>query len=164
MWNIKCHLRAAVCLEHNVPGSCNWIQCALAGFDYFGFGASENGDYLEPIQPSSKSLHCICWGVNSTSLNWSVFKRIQRYSKILARIKTAKNCWRKFENSADEINLRQLHTMRKLSHLTLTVFHPVKWTNTNTNSNIKTPTPAQTSKVDQHQHPLKNVTKFCLLL
>ena len=24
------------------------VKCALPGFDCFGFGASENGDYLEP--------------------------------------------------------------------------------------------------------------------
>ena len=118
---------------------------------------------LYGAQLSYNSLHCTWWGVNSTSLNWSVFKRIQRYSKILARIKTAKNCWRKFENSADEINLRQLHTMRKLSHLTLTVWqicscnfpscqvdqhqHQLKHQNTNTSSNIKSgPTPTPTQK------------------
>ena len=95
--------------------------------------------------------------------NSKIFKQIQRYSKILARIRTAKNCLRKFINSADEINLRQLHTMRKLSHLTLTVWqiyscnfpscqvdqhqHQLKHQNTNTSSNIKSgPTPTPTQK------------------
>ena len=82
--------------------------------------------------------------------NSKIFKQIQRYSKILARIRTAKNCLRKFINSADEINLRQLHTMRKLSHLTLTVWQI---------STCNFPS----CQVDQHQqHQLKKVDQHQL--